>query len=83
MLLGRLGEGLAHIFTRHPEGQVVIVGHAMQLVAAMRSICPAEDPHELFHSPMGFCTISEIALDRQDGRIRGRLLSWGGGKAGG
>jgi hypothetical protein len=32
---------------------------------------------------MGFCTISEIALDRQDGRIHGRLLSWGGEKAGG
>jgi broad specificity phosphatase PhoE len=70
----RLRLGLERILERWDGGSVVVVSHGGILAMTLGDFCPGVDITRLpeIHN----CSITEIALERRDGRLHGDLLSW-------
>jgi len=76
MLLGRMQEGLKHIATRNAAGNVIVIGHAGQLRATIRYLCPGKDLRKVIESPILNCSITELGLEIIDGKVVVQLEKW-------
>lgn len=76
MLLGRMQEGLRHIATRNSAGNVLVVGHAGQLRATIRYLCPDQDLREVMEAPIQHCSITKLGVEIINEKLVVQLEQW-------
>ncbi len=67
---------MREIVDAYPEGRVVVVGHGGVMTAALPVLCPDVDMRAVLANEQHNCSISEIALHLNQGRVTGRLQTW-------
>jgi broad specificity phosphatase PhoE len=77
-LLARVQAGLGQVFTENPGESAIVVAHGGNILHILGDLCPGADVEAIHRSHFHNCAISELELTRRDGRVLGRLVSWGG-----
>jgi probable phosphoglycerate mutase len=72
----RLREGIETALDSCPEGDIVVVGHGGIFSAGLLGLCPGADREILRRTDFHNCAISEITLQKVDGRWLGELVRW-------
>jgi broad specificity phosphatase PhoE len=55
---------------------ILVVGHGGIMTVTLKDLCPDLDPEWLRTTHWDNCAFAEVELERQDGRLLGRLLTW-------
>jgi broad specificity phosphatase PhoE len=74
-LWGRMRDGLQTILRQWDKGNLLIVGHGGIFSFTLLEYCPV-DRHWLFRQDNPNCSISEILLEEDNGKLQGQLVSW-------
>ena len=72
----RLREGIETALDCSPVGEIVVVGHGGIFSTGLLDLCPGTDREILRRTEYHNCAISEIALQKVDGRWLGELVRW-------
>ena len=72
----RLREGIEEALDGNIPGEVVIVGHGGLFSTGLLDLCPGTDAEILRRTEFHNCAISEIAMQKVNGRWVGELIRW-------
>ena len=75
-LVRRMRAGLDIALDGCDDTNVVIVGHGGIFTFTITDLCPEADLSALIREPSHNCSITEIQLDRVNGRLQGVLRNW-------
>lgn len=75
-LWGRMRGGLQAILARWAQGNILVVAHGGIFSLTLLEYCPQVDRQWLFHQDNPNCSISEILLEENNGRLQGQLVFW-------
>jgi broad specificity phosphatase PhoE len=75
-LLARMRSGLEEITRGKSQRNIVIVGHIGIFTRTMPDICPDADIAQVLRVKSLNCSITEIELSTENGRVVGTLKSW-------
>ena len=75
-LRARLLDGFRMLVHRHPGATLLVVGHGGSFSMVLPALCPEVDPGWLRAQAVENCSITELLLEEQDGRLHGRLVDW-------
>ena len=77
MLVARMRDGLTTVLRDKDNRTLVVVTHGGIALATITSICQDVNVPELLRVGFDNCAISELEIGLQDGRFKGRVVSWG------
>jgi broad specificity phosphatase PhoE len=72
----RMKSGLLAATDGRSEQKILVVGHGGILTVCLKDLCPDIDVAWLRTTHWDNCAFAEIAVQRRDDRLAGRLLSW-------
>lgn len=72
----RLRDGIEKALNNRTEGEIIIVGHGGIFSIGLLDLCPGTDAEILRRTDYHNCAISEIAMQKLDGRWVGKLVRW-------
>ncbi|MFN2221778.1 MAG: histidine phosphatase family protein [Chloroflexota bacterium] len=75
-LWARMNDGLLAATEGRSGQKILVVGHGGIMSITLKDLCPDLDVDWLRTTLWDNCAFTEVDLSRQDGRLRGRLLSW-------
>jgi len=76
-LCARMRAALEEATRGRRDQHIVVVGHGGIFTVTMQDLCPGVDMWALLAGLAHNCSISELLLRRQDGRLVGEIVSWG------
>lgn len=75
-LWARIQGGLEEVTAGRRDEKLIVVGHGGNLTYTLKDLCPGIDVEWLRKTRWDNCAITEVELDRVDGRLEGRLIIW-------
>jgi broad specificity phosphatase PhoE len=72
----RMRSGLQAVLAKWNQGNILIVAHGGIFTFTLLEYCPQVDRRWLFSQNNPNCSISEVLLEEQDGRLQGQLVAW-------
>lgn len=74
-LRDRMLRAVAQILEAHPEGASLAIGHGGIFSFTLADVCPDASWELIRATPNHNCSITEILVNRREGRIHGQLVS--------
>jgi len=75
-LWARMQAGLLSATAGRSSQAILVVGHGGILTVCLKDLCPDIDVEWLRTTHWDNCAFAEVELERQDGRLLGRLITW-------
>jgi broad specificity phosphatase PhoE len=75
-LWNRMNDGLLAATAGRSGHKILVVGHGGIMTVTLKDLCPDLDIAWLRTTLWDNCAFAEVDLARQEGRLRGRLVSW-------
>ncbi len=72
----RFHQGLQIVMERHPDQNILIVGHGGIFTMTMPDLCPGVDIQTLFKADIHNCALTEIIAHQTPEGIKGNLIQW-------
>lgn len=72
----RLREGIEKALDDSARGEIIVVGHGGLFSTGLLDLCPGTNPDILRRIEFHNCAISEIVMQKGDGRWVGELIRW-------
>jgi len=76
VLWERWRRGLLRILSGKIDQNILLVAHAGIFTATLKDVCPEVDVKWLMNAECYNCSITELAVEVQDGQPRGKLIAW-------
>ncbi len=76
ILKQRMFTGLEKALAGRIDQKIIIVGHGGLFTLTLKEYCPDVDTTILMGAENHNCSISEILIENQDGKIKGELIEW-------
>ncbi|MCI0519047.1 MAG: histidine phosphatase family protein [Chloroflexi bacterium] len=72
----RMRRAVAHILGEKDGRRILICGHGGLFTTTIKDLCPTVDFQAVWRAETQNCAVSELAMQRQNGRWQGDLLRW-------
>ncbi len=77
MLRQRMLAGLESVLNGRSNQNIIIVGHGGIFTLTLQEICPSVDINWLLKAENHNCSISEMIVEKEHGKLKGKLVHWG------
>jgi broad specificity phosphatase PhoE len=72
----RLRSGIEQIIAGKDNQNLIVVGHGGIFSFTLKDLCPEVDLGQIDISANHNCSVSEIWVDKSDGRLAGKVVTW-------
>ncbi len=72
----RMRSGIEQIIAGKDNQNLIVVGHGGIFYFPLKDLCPEVDLGQIDISANHNCSVSEILVDKSDGRLAGKVVTW-------
>jgi broad specificity phosphatase PhoE len=72
----RMRSGIEQIIAGRDNQNLIVVGHGGIFYFPLKDLCPEVDLGQIDISANHNCSVSEILIDKRDGRLAGKVVTW-------